>query len=146
MTKYSITVRALKKAGVKEIVEAKLGPLATDASGQLEVLRHDGHALGMDGAKVGVLEQADKVGLRSFLKGHDGRRLEAKVSLEILGNLPDKALEGELADEKLCRLLELSDLAERDSTRAVAVRLLHATSSRGRFAGSLGGKLLPGRL
>jgi len=35
----------------------------------LDVLGHDGHALGMDGAKVGVLEQANEVRLRSFLKG-----------------------------------------------------------------------------
>jgi hypothetical protein len=45
-----------------------LGPLAADASGQLDVLGHDGHALGVDGAQVGVLEQADEVGLGGFLE------------------------------------------------------------------------------
>lgn len=30
--------------------------VSTDALGQLEVLRHDGHSLGMDGTQVGILE------------------------------------------------------------------------------------------
>ena len=42
----------------------RLGALATDAAGQLDVLWHDGHTLGVDGAKVGVLEEANQVGLR----------------------------------------------------------------------------------
>ena len=37
--------------------------------------------LGVDGSEVSVLEQRDKVGLSSFLKSHDGRGLEAKISL-----------------------------------------------------------------
>lgn len=53
-----------------------------------------------------------------------------------------QALEGELADEKLGRLLVATDLTESDGTRLVAVRLLDATGRGGRLAGSLGGKLL----
>ena len=45
-----------------------LGPLASDPPGELDVLGHDGHPLGVDGAQVGVLEQADKVGLGSLLE------------------------------------------------------------------------------
>ncbi len=45
-----------------------LGPLASDAPGQLDVLGHDRDALSVDGAQVGVLEQADQVGLGGFLK------------------------------------------------------------------------------
>ena len=45
-----------------------LGSLATDPPGQLDVLGHDGHTLGVDGAQVGVLEQTDQVGLASLLK------------------------------------------------------------------------------
>ena len=45
-----------------------LSALATDAAGQLDVLGHDGDALGVDGAQVGVLEQTDQVGLGSLLK------------------------------------------------------------------------------
>ena len=45
----------------------RLGALSADAAGQLDVLGHDGHALGVDGAQVGVLEEADQVGLGSLL-------------------------------------------------------------------------------
>ena len=61
----------------------RLRALATDAAGQLDVLRHDGDALGVDGAKVGVLEEANEVGLGRLLEGDDGRRLEAEVGLEV---------------------------------------------------------------
>ena len=49
-----------------------LGTLTTDATGELDVLGHDGDALGVDGAQVGVFEESDQVGLGGFLKGHDG--------------------------------------------------------------------------
>ena len=44
-----------------------LRALSTDAAGELDVLGHDGHTLGMDGAQVGVLEKSDKVSLGSLL-------------------------------------------------------------------------------
>ena len=50
----------------------------------------------MDGAQVGVLEEADEVSFRRLLESEDGRRLEAKVRLEVLGDLADEALEGSL--------------------------------------------------
>ena len=59
----------------------------------------------MDGAEVGVLEQADEVRLGGLLERHDGGALEAEVGLEVLGDLTDEALEGELADEELGGLL-----------------------------------------
>ena len=49
-----------------------LGTFTTDAAGQLDVLWHDGDTLGVDGAKVGILEETDEVSLRSLLEGHDG--------------------------------------------------------------------------
>jgi len=58
-----------------------LSPLATDPPSQLNVLGHDGHALGMDGAQVGVLEETHQVGLCSLLKGQHCMALEAEVSL-----------------------------------------------------------------
>ena len=36
-----------------------LGSLSTDPAGQLDVLRHDGLSLGVDGTQVGVFEDAD---------------------------------------------------------------------------------------
>ena len=100
----------------------------------------------MDGAQVGVLEQADEVSLGSLLEGHDGGRLEAEVSLEVLGDLTDETLEGELADEELGRLLVAPDLTEGDGSRPVPVGLLDASCSGGRLASGLGGELLPGGL
>ena len=49
----------------------RLVAIATDAAGKVEVARHDGDALGVDGAEVGVFEEADEVGLGSFLEGED---------------------------------------------------------------------------
>jgi hypothetical protein len=55
----------------------------------------------VNGGQVGVLEEGDEVGLGSLLEGHDGRRLESEVGLEVLGDLTDETLEWELADEEL---------------------------------------------
>jgi hypothetical protein len=70
--------------------------LASDATGQLDIRGHDGHTLGVDCTQVGVLEEADQVGLGRFLQGQDSLALEAKISLEILGDLTNQALEREL--------------------------------------------------
>ena len=83
------------------MIGGNLSTFSTDAASELDVLGHDGDTLGMNGAQVGVLKETNQVGLRGFLKGHDSRGLETEVSLEVLGNLTDKTLEGQLADEKL---------------------------------------------
>ena len=100
----------------------------------------------MDGAEVGVLEEADEVSLGRLLEGEDGGGLEPEVGLEVLGDLADEALEGELADEELGGLLVLADLAESDGTGPVAVGLLDATGGGGGLASRLGGELLAGGL
>ena len=128
------------------IVVCSLGTFATNAAGQLDVLGHDGDALGVDGAQVGVLEQADQVGLAGLLQGADGRRLEPQVGLEVLGDLTDQALEGQLADEQLGGLLVPPDLPEGHRAGPVPVGLLDAPGGGGGLAGSLGGQLLPGGL
>ena len=120
-----------------------LSPLAADPPGQLDVLGHDGDPLGVDGAQVGVLEKTDEVGLAGLLEGHDSGALEPQVGLEVLGDLPDQALEGQLADEELGGLLVPPDLPEGDGAGPIPVRLLHASGGRGGFPGSLGGQLLP---
>ena len=81
------------------------GPLAADPSGQLNILGHDGHPLGVDGTEVGVLKESHQVSLTSLLESHHSRALEPQVSLEVLSNLTDKTLEGQLADEQLSGLL-----------------------------------------
>ncbi|KFM28646.1 hypothetical protein F751_0803, partial [Auxenochlorella protothecoides] len=94
----------------------------------------DGHALGVDGSQVGVLEQADQVGLGGLLQGQHGGGLEAQVGLEVLGDLADQALEGQLADQQLRGLLVLADLAQGDGSGPVAVRLLHSSRRGGGLA------------
>jgi hypothetical protein len=113
----------------------RLSAFATDAAGQLDVLGHDGHALGVDSSQVGILEQAHQVGLSSLLERQHGGGLEAQVGLEVLGNFTDQALEGELADEQLGGFLVFTDLTKSHGTGAVTMRLLHTASGRGRLAG-----------
>jgi len=120
--------------------------LATDPPGQLDVLGHDGDTLGVDGAQVGVLEQTDQVGLASLLESTNGSGLEPQVSLEILSDLPDQPLEGQLADEQLGGLLVTPDLSQSNSSGPVTVRLLDAAGGGGGLPGRLGGQLLPGSL
>ena len=119
-----------------------LSTFTTDAAGQLDILGHDSHSLGMDGTQGGVFEEADEVSLRGLLQGHDSRGLEAEISLEVLGDLTHQALEGQLPDEELSALLVTTDLTKSHGTGPVAVRLLDTSCSRGRLASSLGGQLL----
>ena len=120
-----------------------LSTFATDTAGELDVLGHNGDTLGVDGAQVGVFEEADEVSLGSFLESHNSGGLESEVSFEVLSDLTDQSLERQLADEKLGTLLVTTDLTESDGTRPVPVGLLHASGSGGGFASCLGGELLP---
>ena len=70
----------------------------------------------MDGTQVGVLKEGDEVSLNGFLKGTDGGRLEAEIGLEVLSDFTDQALEGQLADQKLSRLLVATNLTKSDGT------------------------------
>ena len=119
-----------------------LSTLSADTAGELDVLGHDGDTLGVDGAQVGVLEESYEVGFGSFLESHDGRALETQISLEVLGDFTDQALEGKLADEELSALLVTTDLTESYSTGPVSVGLLDTSCGRGGLASCLGGELL----
>jgi hypothetical protein len=69
----------------------------------------DGDTLGVDSAQVGVLKEGDEVGLNGLLESADGGRLEAEVRLEVLGDLTDETLEGELSDQEVSGLLVPTD-------------------------------------
>jgi len=125
---------------------SRLTTLTAEAAGKLDVLGLDGDTLGVDSAQVRVFEQGDKVGFDGLLESTDGGGLEAEVGLEVLGDLTDKALEGQLADEKLGRLLVATDLTESDGTRLIAMGLLDTSSGRCGLAGGLGSELLTGSL
>jgi hypothetical protein len=123
-----------------------LSSLSTDSAGQLDVLGHDGHTLGVDGAQVGVLEETNQVSLGSLLESHDGRGLEPQVSLEVLGDFTDQTLEGQFPDEELGGFLVTTDLTESDGSGPVTMGLLDSSGGRGALTGSLGGQLFPGGL
>ena len=114
---------------------------STDSAGQLNVLGHDGDALGVDGAQVGVFKQTNKVSLASFLKGHHSGALEAQIRLEILSDFSHKTLEGQLADQQLGGFLVTTDLAKSDCTRPVTMRLLDSTGGRSALTSCLCGEL-----
>jgi len=132
-----VSLRKQRKLRTRELCS-----LATDSSCQLNVLWHDGDTLGVDGAQVGVFEEADEVGFRGFLEGRDGGGLEPEVGLEVLGNLTDETLERELSDEELGRLLVSTDFTERDGARTVPVWLLDAAGGWRGLSCGLGGELL----
>jgi len=121
-----------------------LGPFSSDSPSQLDILWHDGHTLGVDGAQVGVFEETNQVSLRCFLESHDSGGLETQVSLEVLSDLTDQPLEGQFADQKLSGLLVTTDLTESDGTGTIPMGFLDSTGSRGGFTGSLGCQLFTG--
>ena len=57
------------------------------------------------------------------------RNKEKETHLEVLCDLTNKTLEGELPDKELRRLLVATNLAEGDGTGPEAMRLLDTTSS-----------------
>jgi hypothetical protein len=100
----------------------------------------------VDGTQVGILEKTNKVSLGGLLKGKNGRSLESKIGLEILGDLTHQTLEWQLADQQVGGLLVTTDLTKSDGTWAVTVGLLDSSGGGGRLTSSLGGKLLTGSL
>jgi histone H3 len=100
----------------------------------------------VDSTQVSIFEKTNKVSLGGFLEGQDGGSLEPEIGLEILGNLTDKTLERQLADEKVGGLLVTTNLTKSDGSRAVTVGLLDTSSGGGRLSGCLGGELLAGSL
>ena len=112
-------------------IPERLCPLASNTAGQLDVLGHDGHSLGVDCTEVGILEEANQVGLGGFLQRHDCRGLESQVSLEVLGNFSNEPLERKFPDEELGALLVSPDLPESYCTRPVPMGLLDTSCGRG---------------
>ena len=67
-----------------------LGPFSSDSPSQLDILWHDGHTLGVDGAQVGVLKETNQVSLAGLLKWEktrisDDGNTNRTFSLDFLG-------------------------------------------------------------
>lgn len=104
---------------------SNLSSLSTDTASQLDILGHDCDTFGVDGAQVGVFKQTNKVSFGRLLESHDGRRLEAEIGLEVLGDFTYQTLEGQFPDQKLGALLVTTDFTKSDSSRSVSVRFLY---------------------
>ena len=76
----------------------------------MNVPGHDGYTFSMKRTQVSVFEQFNQVRLAGLLKSDDGSILESQIRFEVLGDLTDQTLEGQLPQEKLGRLLVLPDL------------------------------------
>jgi hypothetical protein len=98
----------------------------------------------VDGAQVGIFEQANQVGLGGLLQGQDGGALKSQLSLEFVGDLSYQSLEGEFSHQQFSRFLVFPDFPQGDGAWSVTVGLLHASGGGGRFAGCLGGDVFPG--
>ena len=116
------------------------------AARELDILRHDGHTLGVDGAKVGVFEESDEVRFAGLLESHHGGALETKIGLEVLCDLTDETLEGQFPQEQLGGLLVTTDLTESDCSWPVSVGLLDTSGGWGTLASGLGCQLFSGSL
>ena len=100
----------------------------------------------MDGTKVGVLKETDEVSLGGFLKSENGGGLESGLRSELVGDLLNESLEGELPDEELGGLLVPPDLSGGDGSGPESVGLLDSSGGGGRLLGSLRVELFPGLL
>ncbi|KAG0492704.1 hypothetical protein HPP92_006102 [Vanilla planifolia] len=133
--------------GRRRLLDAEIGeelrPLASNTASELDVFGDYGDPLRVYGAEIGVLEESDEIRFRGLLERGDGGALEAEIGLEILRDLADKALEGELTDEKLGALLVLTNLPEGDRSGTEAVGFLNAAGGWSGLSGSLRSQLLP---
>ncbi len=123
-----------------------LSTLTTDSTSELDVFRHDGDSLGVNGAQVGVFEESDEICLAGLLQSHDGRALEAQIGLEVLSDLADETLKRQLANQQLGALLVTADLTKSNGSRPVTMGLLHSAGSGRTLSGSLRCKLFSGSL
>ena len=127
---------------ITENGRGRLESLASDPSGEDQVLRHDGDSLGVDSAEVGVFEEADGVEFSGLLEGEDGGALEAELLLELMGDLPHESMEWDLSDEEIGGLLVLPDFSEGDDSWSISVRLLDTPCDWGALSSGLGCELL----
>jgi hypothetical protein len=63
----------------KQLSPTLLRALTADTTRELDVLRHDGHALRMNGAKVGILEETHEISLSRLLEREDRMGLESEI-------------------------------------------------------------------
>ena len=75
--------------------------VAPDPSGEEHVAAVQGHALGVESAEVGILENASEVSLGSLLEGYESLGLEAEIVVVAAADLTNNPLEGRSWDEEI---------------------------------------------
>lgn len=95
----------------------------------------------MDGAEVGILEETSEVALSSLLKGEEGGRLEAELSVNTVADGSDEALEGSLGEHEGSGLLVSLNLSDGNGSGSESSLCFHATFGGGGLllGNSLGG-------
>ena len=68
LQRYAYPCKYVRDAKLQSL--SFLGTLSADAAGELNVFRHDGDMLGVDGTEVCVLEESNQARFTCFLKGH----------------------------------------------------------------------------
>ena len=86
--------------------------LSSDSSGQVQVLLHNGRSVGVNRAKVSVLEESHEVSLSSLLDGKQGLRLESELAVNALTDVSHQSLEGGLEEEHSSLFLVALDLSK----------------------------------
>ena len=114
--------------------------VSSKSSGELHVLSHDRHSLGVESAESGIFENADEIGLRCLLQGEESLGLEAEIIIDASGYVPHQSLEWCSRDEEVGGLLVPLDLSERDGSR-LEPGLLSLLGPGGGGGLSLGGRL-----
>jgi hypothetical protein len=100
----------------------------------------------MDSARIGVFKQRHKIGLRRSLEGEDSRPLEPEPfwATKTSSYFATQALEGQLPDEEVCRLLVTPDFAKGHGPGSITMGLLDISVVWGGLALSLCRQLFAG--
>ena len=110
-------------------------------------LWHDGDALAVNGAQVGVVKEADQVAFGRLLQRIHRHRRKAHLRLKLVRELFYQTLKRLPRDQEIGRFLVFSYLAERHRAGAVAVGLFHSAQRRRALAcHALDRQQLPRRL
>ena len=119
-----------------------LSPFPTDAASELDILGHDGHALGVDGTQVGVLEEPNQVSFARFCSCHNGRILKPQLSHEISRYVTNQIAGSDNNGLRSSVLFMVTANLSEGHVPTIAMRFLDASSCGCRFAGGLGRQLL----
>lgn len=70
----------------------KLSHLPSNSFGELNILRHYGNPLSVNGTKIGVFEESHQVSLCSFLERGNDTTLKPYIRLEILSDFTNQTV------------------------------------------------------